>query len=74
LEQFFEFQSIPNEEWISLTVYHLEGEAPTLVSKEVEITWANLKEGLYARYGPMEFDENLGDLTKLKQTGTIREY
>ncbi|GMY29247.1 MDIS1-interacting receptor like kinase 2-like, partial [Fagus crenata] len=28
--------------------YHLEGEAPTLVSKEVEITWANLKEGLYA--------------------------
>uniref|UniRef100_A0A2N9EDY9 Retrotransposon gag domain-containing protein n=1 Tax=Fagus sylvatica TaxID=28930 RepID=A0A2N9EDY9_FAGSY len=39
-----------------------------------EITWANLKEGLYARYGPMEFDDNFGDLTKLKQIGTVREY
>jgi hypothetical protein len=27
LEQFFEFQNIPNEEWIFLIAYHLEGEA-----------------------------------------------
>ncbi|GMY13638.1 hypothetical protein FCV25MIE_08877 [Fagus crenata] len=30
--------------------------------------------GLYARYGPMEFDDNFGDLTKLKQIGIVREY
>jgi hypothetical protein len=40
-EQFFEFQNIPNEEWISLTAYHLEGEALfwyQLLNSEEEIT------------------------------------
>ncbi|GMY34251.1 MDIS1-interacting receptor like kinase 2-like [Fagus crenata] len=75
--KFFEFQNIPNEEWISLAAYHLEGEAQLwyqLLKSEEEITWANLKEGLYARYGPTEFDDNFGYLTKLKQINTVREY
>ncbi len=76
-EQFFEFQNIPNEKWIFLAAYHLKGEAQLwyqLLKSEGEITWANLKEGLYARYGSTEFDDNFGDLTKLKQIGTVREY
>ena len=75
-EQFFEFQNIPNEKWIFLAAYHLKGEAQLwyqLLKSKGEITWANLKEGLYARYGSTEFD-NFGDLTKLKQIGTVREY
>ncbi|GMY20015.1 Retrovirus-related Pol polyprotein from transposon 297 [Fagus crenata] len=62
---------------IGFATYHLEGEAQLwyqLLKSEGEITWANLKEGLYARYGPTEFDDNFGDLTKLKQIGTVREY
>ena len=38
------------------------------------ITWPLLKEGLYTRYGPTEFDDFFGDLTKLKQMGSVREY
>ncbi|GMY34250.1 Retrovirus-related Pol polyprotein from transposon 297 [Fagus crenata] len=40
-EQFFEFQNIPNEEWISLAAYHLEGETQLwykLLKSEREIT------------------------------------
>ncbi|GMY20016.1 Retrovirus-related Pol polyprotein from transposon 297 [Fagus crenata] len=57
--------------------YHLEGEAQLwyqLLKLEGEITWANLKEGLYASYGPTKFDDNFSDLTKLKQIGTVKEY
>ncbi|GMY20312.1 hypothetical protein FCV25MIE_15551 [Fagus crenata] len=39
-----------------------------------ETTWNNLKEGLLTRYGPTEFADFFGDLTKLKQTGSVREY
>ena len=38
------------------------------------ITWPLLKEGLYTCYGPTEFDDFFGDLTKLKQMGSVREY
>jgi len=36
--------------------------------------WGNLKEGLHVRYGPTQFNDFFGDLTKLRQTGTVREY
>ena len=62
---------------IFLAEYHLKGEAQLwyqLLKSEGEITWANLKEGLYARYGSTEFDDNFGNLIKLKQIDTVREY
>ena len=62
---------------IFLAEYHLKGEAQLwyqLLKSKGEITWANLKEGLYARYGSTEFDDKFGDLIKLKQIDTVREY
>ena len=77
-EQFFEFQKIPMEEQLPLAAYHLEGEAQLwyqlLKDEGEELTWTTLKEGLYTRYGPTEYVDFFGDLTKLKQTGTVREY
>ena len=77
-EQFFEFQNIVEEKKISLAAYHLEGEAQLwyqiLKEEERVITWPLLKEGLYTRYGPTEFDDFFGDLTKLKQMGSVRKY
>jgi hypothetical protein len=29
---------------------------------------------MHARYGPTQFDDYFGDLTKLRQTGSVREY
>lgn len=77
-EQFFEFQNTPEEEKIPLAAYHLEGEAQLwyqlFKESEEEPTWETMKDGLHARYGPMQFDDFFGDLTKLRQTGTVREY
>ena len=78
MEQFFEFQKIAEEEKIPLAMYHLEGEAQLwyqiLKEEEGEVTWLTLKEGLNSRYGPTEFDDFFGDLTRLKQVGSVREY
>jgi len=42
-------------------------------SEEV-LTWAALKAALHKRYGPTAFDDHFDDLTKLHQTGSVREY
>ena len=78
MEQFFEFQKIAEEEKVPLATYHLEGEAQLwyeiLKEEKGEVTWLTLKEGLNSRYGPTEFDDFFGDLTRLKQVGSVREY
>jgi hypothetical protein len=77
-EQFFEFQNTAEEDRVSLVAYHLEGEAQIWYQlfKETEeaASWENLEDGLHVRYGPTQFEDFFGDLTKLRQTGTVREY
>jgi hypothetical protein len=78
LEQFFEFQDTAEEDMVVLAAYHLEGEAQLWYQlfKEIEegASWEQLKEGLHVRHGLTQFDDFFGDLTKLQQTGTVREY
>ena len=61
-----------------LAVYHLEGEAQLwyqlLKEEEQAITWNCLKKGLNVRYGPTQYEDFFDDLTKLKQTNSVREY
>ena len=40
----------------------------------VEITWEDLKEGLFSRYGHTEYGDFFEDLTKPKQNRNVREY
>jgi hypothetical protein len=74
-EQFFEFQNTAEEDKVMLAAYHLEGEAQLWYQlfKETEegTSWEQLKDGLHVRYGPTQFDDFFGDLTKLWQTGTV---
>jgi len=78
VEQFFEFQSTAEEDKVVLVAYHLKGEAQLWYKlfKETEegASWEQLKEGLHVRNGPTQFDDFFGDLTKLRQTGTVQEY
>jgi hypothetical protein len=77
-EQFFEFQNIVEEEKVPLAAYHLEEEAQLWYQlfweSDEALTWETLKEGMHARYGPTQFEDYFGDLTKLRQTGSVREY
>ncbi|XP_038985807.1 uncharacterized protein LOC103721475 isoform X2 [Phoenix dactylifera] len=77
-EQFFQIHEIPSADRVSLASFHLEGEAQLwyqLLKQEMGvITWEQFKEGLHSRYGPNQFFDFFGELTKLRQTGTIAKY
>ena len=57
----------------SLIGLHQEAELWYKLLKE-KVSYNTLKEGLYARYGPTNYEDFFKDLTKFKQTGIVREY
>ncbi|GLT61288.1 hypothetical protein SLA2020_340070 [Shorea laevis] len=77
-EQFFRFQGTSEDDQAALASFHLEGEAQLwyqiLLREGREIGWAELKEGLFVRFGPSQFYDLFGELTKLQQEGSIKEY
>uniref|UniRef100_A0A2N9HT66 RNA-directed DNA polymerase n=1 Tax=Fagus sylvatica TaxID=28930 RepID=A0A2N9HT66_FAGSY len=70
-EQFFRFHETPIEDHVALALFHLEGEAQLwyqLLQQEAEsLNWPTFKAGLLARYGPTQFFNHFGELTKLQQ-------
>jgi hypothetical protein len=76
--QYFEFHMTEDENKVMLAAYHLEGEAQLLyqIFKEDEqnISWEILKEMIHVRFGPTQFEDFYGDLSKLKQHGRVKEY
>nr|DAD27430.1 TPA_asm: hypothetical protein HUJ06_028898 [Nelumbo nucifera] len=78
VEQFFEIQKIKENEKLPLAAYHLEGDVQLwyhlLKQEKGVLSWEILMEELRARYGPSQYDDPFGELTKLRQTGTVREY
>jgi hypothetical protein len=79
VEQFFEFHGTNEEDKLPLAAYHLKGDAQLWYQlyKEDdtgEFSWEALKKSLHARYGPTLFEDFFGDLSKLKQMGTVRDY
>jgi hypothetical protein len=78
VEQFFEFQQTEEEDKLPMAAYHLEEEAQMWYQlfrdSEETVTWKSLKAALHIRYGPTVFEDHFGDLTKLQQIGTVRDY
>jgi hypothetical protein len=79
VEQFFEFHGTNEGEKLPLAAYHLEGDAQLWYQlfregDAEEVTWDALKEGLHTRYGPTLYEDFFGDLSKLKQDGSVRDY
>eukprot|EP00268_Persea_americana_P067416 TRINITY_DN9277_c1_g2_i5.p1 TRINITY_DN9277_c1_g2~~TRINITY_DN9277_c1_g2_i5.p1 ORF type:complete len:202 (-),score=38.09 TRINITY_DN9277_c1_g2_i5:1864-2469(-) len=74
-DQFFEFHQTPEGERVPLASFHLEGDAQLwyqILKEEWQpITRDMFKEGLHVRFGRTQFDDFFGDLTKLKQIGTV---
>jgi hypothetical protein len=61
-----------------MVAYHLEGEAQIwyqLIRESEEVlTWDSLKIALHICFGPTIFEDHFGNLTKLQQTGPVKEY
>jgi hypothetical protein len=76
-EQFFRFQGTNKEDKATLASFHLEGEAQLwfqiLLREGREIGRPEFK-GVFARFGPTQFYDPFGELTKLQQEGSIRDY
>ena len=77
-EQFFRFHETPLEDQDVLASFHLEGEARLwyqLLQHGIEfVTWEVFKVGLLAHYGPTQFHDFFGELTKFQQMVLVREY
>ncbi|GFS46186.1 hypothetical protein Acr_00g0100660 [Actinidia rufa] len=40
----------------------------------VKVSWETFKQGIISRFGPDVFEDAVGELTKLKQTSSVKEY
>ncbi|KAF8407600.1 hypothetical protein HHK36_006734 [Tetracentron sinense] len=78
VEQFFKFQNTPEEDKTLLESFHLEGEANQWFQWYERIhpamTWVTFVRALFVRFGPSDYEDFDEALSKLRQTGTIREY
>ncbi|KAA8544487.1 hypothetical protein F0562_022473 [Nyssa sinensis] len=78
VEQFFQFHQTPEEERVALASFHLEGDAQLwyqLLKQDGGVmTWQEFCDGLHARYGPSQFQDFFGELIKLQQVGSVRDY
>ncbi|KAK3025591.1 hypothetical protein RJ639_042630 [Escallonia herrerae] len=77
-DQFFDFHQTPNEEKLPLASFNLEGDAQVwyqlIKEDQGTISWPTFKEELHVGYGPTQFQDFFGNLTKLQQFGTVKEY
>ncbi|KAL5751083.1 hypothetical protein ACOSP7_025686 [Xanthoceras sorbifolium] len=77
-EQFFQLHEIRVSDRIALASFHLEGDAHLwyqLLKQELTIvSWEDFKDGLNSRYGPNQYLDFFGELTRLQQTDSVQEY
>lgn len=77
-DQFFSFHQTPEEDRVPLASFNLEGDAQLwfqlMKEEHTVVTWADFKEGLHNRYGPTQFQDFFGELSKLQQTSSVRDY
>ncbi|XP_021595172.1 uncharacterized protein LOC110602054 [Manihot esculenta] len=82
VEQFFDYQKIDTSEKVYLASYHLQGEANQWWrwlkrSYEEEgkgVSWDTFVEELWSRFGPTECEDFDESLSKIRQTGPLRDY
>lgn len=76
--RFFYANGIVNEEKVGLASIHLEGKAlewfQGYEAGNKEFTWDQFSQDVIARFGPSTYDSPMGQLSKLKQTSTVRNY
>lgn len=77
-EQYFSLHNTLDNHKVPLASFHLEHEALQwfrwYIKANVGPTWRELCTLILERFGPSSFDDFTGALTKLRQTGTVREY
>ncbi|MGD0460848.1 MAG: hypothetical protein ABSC21_24290, partial [Terriglobia bacterium] len=77
-EQYFSLHNTFDVQKVPLASFHLEQEALQwyrwYIKAHPEPNWTDFCQLILPRFGPSAFDDFTGALTKLHQTGTVREY
>ena len=77
-EQFYDFYQVPEDQKLSVAFYHMDGRALAwfngLRCNNRLASWQQFLREFAAQYGPSEFDNPFGELSKLQQTGSMEEY
>nr|KAJ0223305.1 hypothetical protein LSAT_V11C200068960 [Lactuca sativa] len=77
-EDFFEEQQTPTEAWVRQATFVLQGKASdwywNLRRMKGRPTWNEFVEECKIRFGPPMSMNPLGELTQLRQTGTVEDY
>jgi hypothetical protein len=80
--QYFDYKQISEEQKVSLAAFHLENEANQwwqwvqrmYREERIAISWEIFERELLVRFGPTEVEDYDEALTKIQQTGTLRDY
>ena len=77
-EQFFRFHTLSDDKCLSLISFHMDG--PALIwfrwifKTNRLSTWDSFLTDLLKRFGPSEYRDLRGELSKLVQTSTVLDY
>lgn len=82
IKQYFTFHEIPMAQRVSFASYHLTSEANSwwqAISKALRLDpntapWETFEHELWVRFGPSEGENFHEALSKIRQTGSLREY
>ena len=82
VDQFFEFQEIAADQKVRLASFHLEGEAnqwwqwfrKAFAEGQGSISWETFEDEVRARFGPPDSEDFDEALSRVRQTGTLRDY
>ncbi|KAL5787735.1 hypothetical protein ACOSP7_004684 [Xanthoceras sorbifolium] len=75
VEQFLNFHHTLEGERVALAYFHLDEDAQlwyqTLKQEKGKLQWQDFSDGLHAQFGPTQFQDFFGDLTKLLQADVL---
>ncbi|KAK2387384.1 hypothetical protein QL285_061173 [Trifolium repens] len=78
INQFFDFHRTPDDQWLNIASFYMEGEALTwyqwMHSNGSLHSWQAFIHALELRFAPSQFDDPKGALFKLCQTSTVEDY
>ncbi|CAA0815766.1 Uncharacterized mitochondrial protein AtMg00240, partial [Striga hermonthica] len=80
--QFFEINEVHKSERVQIAAYYMDGEANTwwqwvshvYKNKGEQIRWRDFEKELIARFGSSEYFDYDEALTRIRQTGSLRDY
>ncbi|GKA81126.1 ty3-gypsy retrotransposon protein [Tanacetum coccineum] len=78
ITKYFLLQNTPADQWLKIVGFNLEGAAAKwfqwMTKNGLITTWTRFEESVRKCFGPSEYEDPNGALSKLLQLGTVKDY